>query len=107
MDAELTPRWEFIILSVWLAFSATTAAFWILFRLPLLYWDSVYLRLSSAALMALAVSSMHYTGMYGMFYEYIPGRAESIGTFREEVNVRAAVFVYDCVIFLFHLLLLC
>ena len=73
----MSVRVEMVALSVVLAVIAATAAFWVLFRLPLLYWDNFYLRLASSALMALAVSSMHYSGMYGMQYRYVAGRGRT------------------------------
>lgn len=95
MDATPVLRPGIITLSVFLAIFAATAAFWILFRLPLLYWDSIWLRLSSAATMTLAVCSMHYTGMHGVMYRFAPGASERTGalTFSTQDTAFAAIFI--------------
>jgi NO-binding membrane sensor protein with MHYT domain len=49
--------------SIIIALVASTAAFWILFRLLSLYPHLEVLRLTSAAVMAIAVCGMHYTGL--------------------------------------------
>ncbi len=51
-----------IAASILIALVASTAAFWILFRLLSLYPHMEVLRLASAFIMALAVCGMHYTG---------------------------------------------
>jgi NO-binding membrane sensor protein with MHYT domain len=50
--------------SIIIALVASTAAFWILFRLLSLYPQMEILRIVSSLVMALAVCGMHYTGMY-------------------------------------------
>lgn len=52
-----------IVGSCIIAFTAATAAFWILFRFLSTYTNREDLRLLSALLMAIAVCGMHYTGM--------------------------------------------
>lgn len=64
-NSHLKIEWNagLVCLSVIIAIVASTAAFWILFRLLPLFpsWES--LRLASSFIMALAVCGMHYTGM--------------------------------------------
>ncbi len=48
--------------SIVIALVASTAAFWILFRLLSLYPQKEVLRLGSAAIMTIAVCGMHYVG---------------------------------------------
>ncbi len=48
--------------SIVIALVASTAAFWILFRLLSLYPHMEILRIASSLVMALAVCGMHYTG---------------------------------------------
>ena len=57
--------WNFGVItsSVLIAFVASVAAFWILFRLLSIYPDKENLRIVCAVTMALAVCGMHYTGM--------------------------------------------
>lgn len=50
--------------SVLIAVIASTAAFWILFRLLALFPRSEVLRIVSSLVMAIAVCGMHYTGMF-------------------------------------------
>jgi NO-binding membrane sensor protein with MHYT domain len=57
-----------IALSVIIALVASTAAFWILFRLLSLYPSYESLRLGSAIVMTIAVCSVHYTGMCAETY---------------------------------------
>lgn len=52
-----------VALSVIIAAVASSAAFWILFRLLSIFPEMEWLRLASAFIMALAVNGMHYTGV--------------------------------------------
>jgi hypothetical protein len=58
--------------SLLIALIASTAAFWILFRLLSLYQHLIVLRLACALVMAIAVCGFHYTGMAAAQYEYDP-----------------------------------
>jgi hypothetical protein len=62
-DGEI--RWNagIVALSVVIAMVASTAAFWILFRLLSIFPEMEWLRMASAFIMAVAVNGMHYTGM--------------------------------------------
>mmetsp|Transcript_8516 Transcript_8516/g.8628 ORF Transcript_8516/g.8628 Transcript_8516/m.8628 type:complete len:438 (+) Transcript_8516:119-1432(+) len=61
-----------IAASAVIAFVVSVVAYWILFRLLALYPYMESLRVISAMVMALAVNSMHYTGMYGASFYYDP-----------------------------------
>eukprot|EP01034_Spumella_vulgaris_P032023 gene32023-39557_t len=58
--------------SLFIALIASTAAFWILFRLLSLHQHLIVLRLACALVMAIAVCGFHYTGMAAAKYEYDP-----------------------------------
>jgi NO-binding membrane sensor protein with MHYT domain len=58
-----------IAASIVIAFAASTAAFWILFRLLSLYANRESLRLMCAFTMACAVCGMHYVGMLAAKFE--------------------------------------
>ena len=72
LAANVTIVWDIglVILSVIIAIVASTAAFWILFRLLPLFTNYESLRLISALIMAIAVCGMHYTGMMAATYRY-------------------------------------
>jgi NO-binding membrane sensor protein with MHYT domain len=57
-------KWDagIIAVSVIIAIVASTAAFWILFRLLALYPRIELLRIACAAVASIAVNGMHYTG---------------------------------------------
>ena len=59
-----------VFVSVVIAVVASSAAFWILFRLLALYPRYEILRIISALVMAIAVCGMHYTGMAAATYAY-------------------------------------
>eukprot|EP01034_Spumella_vulgaris_P032024 gene32024-39558_t len=61
-----------IAASILIALVASTAAFWILFRLLSLYPHMEFLRIASSLVMALAVCGMHYTGMAAARFYYDP-----------------------------------
>jgi NO-binding membrane sensor protein with MHYT domain len=63
--------WDFGIVaaSILIAFAASTAAFWILFRLLSLYANRESLRIACALTMACAVCGMHYTGIVAATFE--------------------------------------
>eukprot|EP01034_Spumella_vulgaris_P046864 gene46864-58447_t len=58
--------------SLLIALIASTAAFWMLFRLLSLYQGMLILRLGCAIVMAIAVCGFHYTGMAAARFEYVP-----------------------------------
>jgi NO-binding membrane sensor protein with MHYT domain len=71
MSAMVFPgdiTWDYGIVSASIAIAlvASTAAFWILFRLLSLYPQKEVLRLGSAAIMTTAVCGMHYAGQFGL-----------------------------------------
>lgn len=68
--AEVDIHWDvgIVCASVIIAVIASTAAFWILFRLLALYPAIESLRLLSAFVAAIAVCGMHYTGMMAASY---------------------------------------
>jgi NO-binding membrane sensor protein with MHYT domain len=70
LNADLTIRWNpgLVFLSIIIAVVASTAAFWILFRLLPLFPTYESLRLGSSLIMAIAVCGMHYTGMMAATY---------------------------------------
>lgn len=57
-----------VTLSVVIAIVASSAAFWIFFRLLSIFPDMELLRIGSAVIMATAVCGMHYTGMVAGAY---------------------------------------
>eukprot|EP00600_Ochromonadales_sp_CCMP1393_P003557 CAMPEP_0174993566 /NCGR_PEP_ID=MMETSP0004_2-20121128/23145_1 /TAXON_ID=420556 /ORGANISM="Ochromonas sp., Strain CCMP1393" /LENGTH=506 /DNA_ID=CAMNT_0016247693 /DNA_START=245 /DNA_END=1765 /DNA_ORIENTATION=- len=59
-----------IAASALIAFGASTAAFWILFRLLSIYPNKELFRLICAFVMAVAVCGMHYTGMMAARFEF-------------------------------------
>lgn len=63
-----------IVLCCVLAVVASTAAFWIIFRLLALFPSSERLRITSAVVMMVAVLAVHYTGMMGVTYRYEPSK---------------------------------
>ncbi len=62
--------------SVLIAVIASTAAFWILFRLLSLYPHMEVMRVGSAVVMAIAVCGMHYTGMSAARFNYLEDRSQ-------------------------------
>jgi len=66
-----------VFTSVLIAVVVSIVGFWILFRLLALYPQRENLRVASAAVIALAVCSMHYTGMFGGRFYYQAGKLES------------------------------
>jgi NO-binding membrane sensor protein with MHYT domain len=66
MRGPVDVKWNpgVVAASVLIAVVASTAAFWILFRLLALFPRLEALRIVSAFVMAIAVCGMHYTGMY-------------------------------------------
>lgn len=64
--------WDYgvIVASVVIAFLASTAAFWILFRLLSIFPSKELLRVASSVMMAIAVCGMHYTGMLAASFEF-------------------------------------
>lgn len=62
-----------IAASAIIAFAASTAAFWILFRLLSIYPNKENLRIACAFTMAVAVCGMHYVGMSAATFEHVPG----------------------------------
>jgi NO-binding membrane sensor protein with MHYT domain len=62
-DGQIHWNAGLVALSVVIAMVASTAAFWILFRLLSIFPEMEWLRMASAFIMALAVNGMHYTGM--------------------------------------------
>jgi hypothetical protein len=62
-DGQIHWNVGLLALSVVIAMVASTAAFWILFRLLSIFPEMEWLRMASAFIMALAVNGMHYTGM--------------------------------------------
>ena len=61
-----------IVSSVVIAFVASTAAFWILFRLLSIFPHKEVLRITSALLMAVAVCGVHYSGMAAATFDFDP-----------------------------------
>ena len=66
-----------VVLSVVIAMTVSVVGLWILFRFLALYPTREIFRIISAAVIAVAVCSMHYTGMYGAKYYYDPSRSFS------------------------------
>lgn len=85
-----------ITASIIVAILASTAAFWILFRLLSLYSNKENLRLLCAFVMACGVSGMHYIGMVGAHMEYhdsySPPYAAIATTSAESAFVGALIF---------------
>jgi NO-binding membrane sensor protein with MHYT domain len=71
LTAHVSMKWNpgLVVLSIIIAVVASTAAFWILFRLLPLFPTYESLRLGSSFIMAVAVCGMHYTGMMAVTYE--------------------------------------
>ncbi len=69
---EVTVVWDIgiIAVSILIALIASTAAFWILFRLLSLFPKYESLRVASALVMTIAVCGMHYTGMAAATFHY-------------------------------------
>jgi len=65
-------EWEIgiVSLSVIIAIIVSIVGLWILFRFLALYPSRELFRLASAVVIAIAVCSMHYTGMYGAKFYY-------------------------------------
>eukprot|EP01036_Dinobryon_divergens_P059399 gene59399-79259_t len=80
-DGKMEWNGGIIAVSVVIAIAVSTIAFWILFRLLSLYPYMESLRVASAMVMGLAVNSMHYTGLYGAKYIYVP---EKLASFSED-----------------------
>ena len=72
-DARVEYDVGVVISSILLAIVAATAGMWILFRLLALYPHIELLRLSSSAVIAIAVNGVHYTGMAAVKYIHTPG----------------------------------
>ena len=72
-DARVEYDVGVVISSILLAIVASTAGVWILFRLLALYPHIEFLRLSSSAVIAIAVNGVHYTGMAAVKYVHTPG----------------------------------
>lgn len=90
-------RWNagIVALSVVIAMVASTAAFWILFRLLSIFPEMEWLRMASAFIMAVAVNGMHYTGMVAAEFVEAPSSKEH-GSNHEGMSVevvRAFLFV--------------
>ena len=69
-----------VFCSVVIAIVAGTAAFWILFRLLALFPYMEVLRFLSAAIMAIAVNGMHYTGMAAATFVHEPDKLNYTGS---------------------------
>ena len=71
LTAHVSMKWNpgLVIFSIGIAVVASTAAFWILFRLLPLFPNYESLRVGSSLIMAIAVCGMHYTGMMAVTYE--------------------------------------
>eukprot|EP01033_Poteriospumella_lacustris_P016076 gene16077-11500_t len=67
-NGEIHWRPGLVTLSVIIAIVASSAAFWIFFRLLSIFPDMECLRIGSAVIMAIAVCGMHYTGMVAGAY---------------------------------------
>ncbi len=101
MEHNLIMKWDvgLVIASVVIAVVASTAAFWILFRLLSAYSQSELLRLASALLMACAVCGMHYTGMAAVSFYRKDGYEPDVETtftnkeLSERVGVTASIVV--------------
>mmetsp|Transcript_9141 Transcript_9141/g.15139 ORF Transcript_9141/g.15139 Transcript_9141/m.15139 type:complete len:434 (-) Transcript_9141:244-1545(-) len=74
-------RWNpgIVAASIIIAFTAATAAFWILFRLLSIYPNKEVYRLACSLVMSIAVCGMHYTGMLAASFEYSSAKNESQG----------------------------
>jgi Bacterial signalling protein N terminal repeat len=72
-DARVEYDVGIVISSILLAVVASTAGVWILFRLLALYPHIELLRISSSAVIAVAVNGVHYTGMAAAKYIHAPG----------------------------------
>lgn len=69
-----------IAASIFIAFVASTAAFWILFRLLSMYSNKENLRIACALTMAIAVCGMHYVGMVAAEFNVDTTINVSVGT---------------------------
>lgn len=69
-----------IAASIIIAFAASTAAFWILFRLLSMYANKENLRLACAFTMAVAVCGMHYVGMVAANFKNDPSIKVNLGS---------------------------
>jgi NO-binding membrane sensor protein with MHYT domain len=96
--------WDFgvVAASIVIAFVASTAAFWILFRLLSLYANRESLRVACALTMACAVCGMHYTGMVAAkFHVHGHGVMEAEpGTMSDATALLAGILSAACVAFL-------
>lgn len=73
-DGEIVWQPGIVAASVIIAVVAATAAFWILFRVLSLFPNVEILRIACAAVMAVAVNGMHYTGMAAATFVYTEGK---------------------------------
>jgi NO-binding membrane sensor protein with MHYT domain len=108
MKAEVEVTWDegIVAASVLIAVVASSAAFWILFRLLALFPRHEGLRIASAVVMAIAVCGMHYTGMQAAQFTVSSSITENIvgGTLSSDaamsIAIQAAVAVNICLIML-------
>jgi NO-binding membrane sensor protein with MHYT domain len=92
IDGVIDWNYGIIMASVIIALVAATAAFWILFRLLAIFPYNEVLRIACAAVMAIAVNGMHYTGMAAATWEYRPGKGDDT-PMNQTVNGQLAVSI--------------
>ncbi|QFG27193.1 hypothetical protein F7P10_20995 [Actinomadura sp. WMMB 499] len=88
MSARVSYDETWVVLSVLVAVAAATAALWFGVRLR-----GLPATIGAAAVMGLAVSGMHYSGMVGMHVEVVPGLSEPSGATAGQLLVPSLVVV--------------
>jgi hypothetical protein len=73
--------------SVLIALFASTAAYWILFRLLVVFPSVEMLRIASAFIAMIAVNGMHYTGMAAASFVFENVDATSVDTYKNDGNL--------------------
>jgi diguanylate cyclase len=92
-----------IIASILIAIIASSAAYWILFRLLALYPTMESLRIGSACVLTIAVCAVHYIGMTAASYSYLEQSSSSLSS-STSVPINSVVSIVILISLIFNYL---